>query len=77
MLIFINETQSEHHEHVNKMLNCFDKAELFLNIKKYEFEVIRIKYFEFIVNAEVSIQMDSEKIKAIIEWQSFTIIKDI
>ena len=59
------------------MLNYFDEAELFLNIKKCEFEVIRIKYFEFIVNARVSIQMDSEKVKAIIEWQPSTMIKDV
>ena len=67
MLIFTNETQSEHHEHINKMLNCLNEAELFLDIKKCEFEMTRIKYLRFIVNAEVSIQMDPEKIKAITE----------
>ena len=77
MLIFINGTQSEHHEHVNKVLDCFDKAGLFFNIKKCEFEVTRIKYLRFIVNAEVSIQMDSEKVKAIIEWQPFITVKDV
>ena len=77
VLIFINETQSEHHKHVNKVLNCFNKAELFLNIKKCEFEVIRTKYLRFIVNARVGIQMDSKKIKAITEWQSFTTIKGV
>ena len=67
MLIFINKIQSEYYEHINKMLNYFNEAELFLNIKKCEFEMTRIKYFEFIVNAEVDIQMDSEKVKAITE----------
>ena len=59
------------------MLNCFDEAELFLNIKKCKFKVIKIKYLEFIVNAEVSIQMNPEKIKTITEWQSFTTVKDV
>ena len=77
VLIFINGTQSEHCEHVNKVLNCFDEAELFLNIKKCKFEVTRIKYLEFIVNVGVSIQMDPEKIKAITEWQPLITVKDI
>ena len=77
MLIFINETQSEYYEHINKMLNCFDKAGLFLNIKKCEFEIIRIKYLGFIVNIRVDIQMNPEKVKAITEWQLSITIKNI
>ena len=77
MLIFINGIQSEHYEYVNKMLNCLNEAGLFLNIKKCKFEMIRIKYFRFIVNAEVSIQMNPEKIKTIIEWQPLTTVKDV
>ena len=77
VLIFINGIWFEHCEHINKMLNCLDEAGLFLNIKKYEFEVIRIKYLRFIVNAGVSIQMDPEKIKAITEWQPSTTVKDV
>ena len=68
VLIFINGIWSEHYEHVNKMLDCLNKAGLFLNIKKCEFEVTRIKYLRFIVNAGVGIQMDPEKVKAITEW---------
>ena len=59
------------------MLNCFNKAGLFLNIKKCEFKMIKIKYLGFIVNAGVGIQMDPEKVKAITEWQFFTTIKNI
>ena len=77
VLIFINEIWFKHYEYINKMLNCLDKAGLFLNIKKCEFEVIKIKYFRFIVNTRVSIQMDSEKVKAITEWQFFTTVKDV
>ena len=77
MLIFINGIWSEHCEYINKMLNCFNEAGLFLNIKKCEFEVIKIKYFRFIVNAWVSIQMDPEKVKAITEWQPSIMVKDV
>ena len=59
------------------MLNCFDETELFLNIKKCKFEVTRIKYLRFIVNTRVGIQMDSEKVKAITEWQFSIMIKDV
>ena len=68
MLIFINETQFEHHKHINKILNCFNEIELFLNIKKCKFKIIRIKYFRFIVNVRIDIQMDFKKIKTITEW---------
>ena len=37
------------------MLNCFNETELFLDIKKCEFEVIKIKYFEFIINTGAGI----------------------
>ena len=49
------------------MLNCLNEVELFFDIKKCEFKVIRIKYLEFIVEARISIQMDSKKIKTIIK----------
>ena len=49
------------------MLNYFNKTELFLNIKKCEFKIIRIKYLKFIVNAEIDIQMNPKKIKIIIK----------
>ena len=77
VLIFNNKTQSEYCEYVNKMLNCLNKTELFLNIKKCKFKMIRIKYLEFIVNTKVSIQMNLEKIKIITEWQLFTTVKDV
>ena len=77
MLIFINGIQSEHYKHINKILNYLNEAGLFLNIKKCKFKVIRIKYLGFIVNAEVSIQMDPEKIKIITEWQPSTIVKNV
>ena len=59
------------------MLNCFNETELFLNIKKCKFEMTRIKYLEFIINTEVDIQMNLEKIKAITEWQPSTMIKGV
>ena len=59
------------------MLDCFNEAGLFLNIKKCEFEVTRIKYLRFIVNTGVGIQMDPEKVKVIIEWQPLTTVKNV
>ena len=55
VLIFINKIQSEHCEHINKVLNCLNEVRLFFDIKKCEFEMIRIKYLEFIINAEAGI----------------------
>ena len=77
VLIFINGTWFKHCEHVNKVLDCLNKAGLFFNIKKCEFEVTRTKYLGFIVNVGVSIQMDPEKVKAITEWQPSTTVKGV
>ena len=59
------------------MLNCINEAGLFLDIKKCKFKVIKIKYFDFIVNAETDIQMDSKKIKTIIKWQFSITVKNV
>ena len=37
----------------------------------------RIKYLEFIIKAEIDMQMDSKKIKTITEWQPLITVKDV
>ena len=51
--IFIyNNLKAEHIEHVNKMLLKLKKANLYLNIDKCEFHVIKIKYLNLIIIIE-------------------------
>lgn len=57
------------------VLNKLEKAGLYLDIKKYEFECKEIKYLGFIIQAGKGIKMDPEKVKAIKEWETPTTIK--
>ena len=65
--IFIyNNSKAKHIEHVNKMLFKLKKANLYLNIDKCEFHVIKIKYLNLIIIIK-NIQMNFDKIKIILK----------
>ena len=49
------------------MLTRLKEAGLYVDIKKYEFEVKTTKYLGFIIEAGKGIRMDPEKVKAIKE----------
>ena len=75
--IFVyNNSKAKHIEHVNKILFKLKKTDLYLNIDKCEFHVITIKYLNLIIIIE-NIQMNSDKIKAILKWKIFKTIKNI
>ena len=63
-IIIYSDNELEHETYMKKVLNCFCNTSLQANIKKCEFEVKRIKYFEFIVSTS-SIKVDLEKVKVI------------
>ena len=65
VLIYTDRSLLKHQYHVHKILAKLQKADLQLDINKYEFVVKTIKYLEFIVEAEREIQMNSIKMKAI------------
>ena len=75
ILVYSN-SEAEHIEHVNKVLLKLKKAGLYLNIDKCEFHVTTIKYLGLIITTE-GIQMDPDKIKAILEWEIPKTIKDV
>ena len=45
------------------------EAGLQLDIDKCEFEVKQTKYLGFVIDTEAGIQMDPDKVKAILEWE--------
>lgn len=51
VLVFSSGSQSEHREHVKKVLERLQSAGLHLNIDKCEFEVQSTKYLGFIIEA--------------------------
>ena len=63
--IFIyNNNFEKHQKHVHKILDKLKKEHIYLNIKKCQFNVIKIKYLELIIIIE-NIKMNLEKIKII------------
>jgi len=63
-IIIYSNNKLEHETYMKKVLDCLYNISLQANIKKYEFEVKRTKYFEFIVSTS-SIKVDLEKVKVI------------
>ena len=69
ILIYTSGTLEEYREYVGKVLDCLREAGLQIDIDKCEFEVKSTKYLGFIIDAGKGLQMDPDKVKAIVEWE--------
>ena len=63
ILVYSN-TQQEYTKHVKDVLQCLQKAELKLNLKKYKFNKLEVEFLRYIIGIE-GIKIDPEKIKVI------------
>ena len=70
ILIFTDGSLYRHREHVRRVLARLREAGLQIDIDKYKFETKSTKYLGFIIEAGKGIQMDPEKVKAIVDWQA-------
>ncbi len=77
ILIFTDELLHQHQNHVQKILLQLQEADLQIDIDKCEFEVKSIKYLEFILKVRKNIQMNPQKMKAIMNWQAPKSIKSV
>ncbi len=77
ILIFTDELLHQHWNHVWKILLQLQEVGLQIDIDKCEFEVKSIKYLEFILKVKKGIQMNSQKMKAIMNWQAFKSVKSV
>ncbi|KAI1506846.1 Pol protein [Pyrenophora tritici-repentis] len=77
ILIYSSGSLQDHREKVGKVLQRLIDAGLQIDIDKCEFETKRVKYLGYIVEAEVGIRVDPEKIIAIREWATPTSVKAI
>jgi hypothetical protein len=75
-ILIYSDTEEEHIGHVRQVLSALQEANLFLDIKKCEFHVKRVRYLGLIITTD-GIQMDPEKIKAVQEWPRPTSLKDV
>ena len=69
ILDYIDRSLKKHQEHVQKVMLHLREAGLQLDIDKCEFEVKQTKYLGFVIDTEAGIQMDPDKVKAILEWE--------
>jgi hypothetical protein len=69
ILIYSSGSLSDHRNKVQKVFQRLQEAGLQLDIAKCEFDVKRVRYLGFIIEAGVGIRMEPEKVKAIMEWE--------
>ena len=69
-------TRKEHRAHVREVTQRLREAGLQIDIAKCEFETKRTKYLGLIVTPD-GIQMDTEKVKTIVEWKEPPGVKDL
>jgi hypothetical protein len=62
--LIYSDTFEEHQEHVNRVLEAFEKAGLHLKPEQCEFHCQEVKYLGLIISTE-GIKMDPEKITTI------------
>jgi hypothetical protein len=77
ILIYSSGSLQDHREKVGRVLQRLMDAGLQIDINKCEFETKRVKYLGYIVEAEVDIGVDSDKIVAIHEWATPTTVKAV
>jgi len=77
ILIFINESLHQHRNHVWKILLQLQEVGLQIDIDKCEFEVKSTKYLGFILKVKKGVQMNPQKMKAIMNWQASKSVKNV
>ena len=75
-ILIYSETKKEHQEHVCRVLAKLKEAGLYTKVEKYEFNVEKISFVEFIISAN-GIEMDSAKVEAVLNWETPGSVKDI
>src|SRR6202021_1703765 len=68
--------EADHKEHVKKVFDALNKAGLKVKLKKSEFELKEVQFLGHIITAE-GLQIDPEKIKAVLEWPDLRSADDV
>jgi hypothetical protein len=63
-------------QHVHVVLERFLKYKLYLNIKKSKFSVFKTNFLKFIISRE-NVEMNSSKIKTIVDWSKSQFHKNV
>ena len=75
-ILIYSKNFEEHVNHVKSILTVLKKEHLYANLKKYSFCLEKVVFLSNVVSAE-GIEVDEEKIKAIIDWPTPTSITKV
>lgn len=67
-VLIYSENEEDHEEHVCKVLQKIQDAGMYLDPKKCQFKVNRVKYLGLILTTD-GIEMESKKVATVLEWQ--------
>jgi hypothetical protein len=77
VLIYSSGSLKDHRKKVGQVLDRLGKAGLQVDIDKCEFETKKVKYLGYVIEAEVGLRVDPEKIMAIREWATPSSVKAV
>jgi len=75
-ILIYSKTQKKHRQHVKMILNRLQDADLQIDIWKCKFNVEETVFLKIIVSKQ-DLCMNSIKVKAIVNWATFTNLKEI
>jgi hypothetical protein len=74
--LIYSDTFEEYQQHVNLLLEAFEKARLHLESEKYKFHRKEVEYLGLIISIE-GIKMDPEKTTTIQDWEAPRILNHV
>ena len=66
-IIIYSNSEEEHFKHIKQVLQRLVDEKMPVAIKKYEFYIIKTKFYRFIIKLG-KLSMDPKKIKVIVNW---------
>ena len=75
-ILIYNENSTKHWWHVRMIFKRLRQFQLFVNLKKCQFDIKKIEFLKFIVFID-EVQMNSKRVRTINEWFKLKIYKEI
>jgi hypothetical protein len=75
-ILIYSSIYTEHRQYIQQMLERLCQYKLYIKLSKYEFSIILIIFFKFVINID-GIEMDINKIKIIAEWSEPKFFRNI
>ena len=74
-ILIYSKTETEHIQHVKKVLDKLRRAGLLLKLEKYEFYKVELAFLGFVIRKN-SIKIDLAKIKVVLSWPVPSTVKE-